>query len=222
MSIPYVQATSVDTPVKGVVYVLTNAAMPGLAKISMTTLDVVTRLKQLDQTGVPLPFECVLAVEVPDAAFVERRLHAVFGDHRIRPSREFFRVGPERVKAALELVKGIEVTPKVDVVQTPADQAALDAERIRRSNFRFSNVGIQPGAVLTSSFDEAVTCNVVDDRRVRFRDEVTSLSAAGLRVAHENGFLWKSVQGPSVWLYEGNTLDELRTEAETGDDAEAL
>lgn len=169
-----------------------------------------------------MPFECVLAVEVPDAAFAERRFHAVFGDHRIRPSREFFRVGPERVTAALELVKGIEVTPRADVVQTPADQAALDAERVRRSNFRFSSAGIQPGATLTSSFDEAITCEVADDRRVRFRDEVTSLSAAGLRVAHENGFLWKAVQGPSVWLHEGKTLDELRIEAEAGDAAEAL
>jgi hypothetical protein len=188
----------------------------------MTTLDLVTRMKQLDQTGVPLPFECVLAVKVPAAAFVERRLHTVFGDHRLRPSREFFRVGPERVKAALELVKGVEVTPKADVVQSAADQAALDAERVRRSNFRFLSVGITPGATLVSSFDEMITCKVVDDRRVLFRDEVTSLSAAGLKVAHENGFLWKSVQGPSVWLYEGKTLDELRTEAETADPSDPV
>lgn len=43
----------------GIVYVLTNPAMPGLTKIGMTTQEEIgPRLSQLYTTGVPLPFEC--------------------------------------------------------------------------------------------------------------------------------------------------------------------
>ncbi len=43
----------------GVVYVLTNPAMPGLTKIGQTTQeDIAARMSQLYSTGVPVPFEC--------------------------------------------------------------------------------------------------------------------------------------------------------------------
>lgn len=46
----------------GIVYVLTNSAMPGLTKIGMTTQEGVTsRLNQLYTTGVPVPFDCAYA-----------------------------------------------------------------------------------------------------------------------------------------------------------------
>ena len=49
---------------KGLVYVLTNSAMPGLVKIGMTTRDSVdTRMKELYSTGVPVPFECPMHVK---------------------------------------------------------------------------------------------------------------------------------------------------------------
>lgn len=207
-----VRPTTVERATPGIVYVLVNEAMPGIVKIGMTASDLVTRVKQLDTVGVPLPFECVLAVQVEDVHFVERRLHQVFADRRVRASREFFRLSPEPVKAALELVAGLNVTPKQDIVESEADQAALDAAKKRRSNFRFSMVGIPPGTILTSTFDESVTCAVHDDRWVMFRDEVTSLSDAALRVAHENGFLWKAVQGPRAWKHQDMLLDDLRNE----------
>ena len=45
-----------------IVYVLTNPAMPGIVKIGMTEReDVQRRMTELYSTGVPLPFECVIA-----------------------------------------------------------------------------------------------------------------------------------------------------------------
>lgn len=42
----------------GIVYVLSNRAMPGLVKIGMTTRpELDTRLKELYTTGVPVPFD---------------------------------------------------------------------------------------------------------------------------------------------------------------------
>ena len=55
------------TPTTGIVYVLTNPAMPGIVKIGRTTrgsIDV--RLNELYSTGVPVPFECAFAGRVVD------------------------------------------------------------------------------------------------------------------------------------------------------------
>ena len=198
----------------GIIYVLTNSAMPGLIKIGRSEMPIEQRLKQLDTTATPLPFECFCAVEVENANEVERSLHAAFADHRIRMSREFFRLSPDKPLAILKLLERRNVTPPADVVESLADQAALDAERRRRSSFSFDAIGILPGAILTSVFDDAITCTVKDRRWVTFRGEEHSLSSAALIIAHEKGFTWKAIQGPAYWIYEGSSLVELREAAE--------
>src|SRR5262249_18080395 len=94
----YPSAPTRGVPMPNVVYILTNPAMPGLVKIGRTSdgVGVETRLRQLDTTCLPLPFECFYAVEVEDAQKVERALHDAFDDHRIRSNREFFRLSPDR------------------------------------------------------------------------------------------------------------------------------
>ena len=49
---------------EGIVYVLTNPAMPGMVKIGKTGREVEARLNDLYTTGVPLPFECAYAGRV--------------------------------------------------------------------------------------------------------------------------------------------------------------
>ena len=73
--------------------------MPGYVKIGRTDGDLASRVRQLDSTGVPLPFEVFYAARVRDSAFVERQLHAAFGDRRVRANREFFTVEQSRVRA---------------------------------------------------------------------------------------------------------------------------
>jgi hypothetical protein len=58
----------------GIVYVLTNEAMPGLVKIGFTRSDLIQRIKALDRTGVPYAFECFCAFEVSDCARAEQLL----------------------------------------------------------------------------------------------------------------------------------------------------
>jgi len=50
-----------SNPQKGLVYVLTNPAMPRLVKIGQTTDKITSRMNELNTTGVPLPFECLFA-----------------------------------------------------------------------------------------------------------------------------------------------------------------
>jgi len=134
----------------GIVYVLKNEAMPGYVKIGMAK-DLKERMASLDTCGVPLPFELFYARRVPDAAFTESRLHSVFAEARIRKSREFFKVLPERVKAALEIAPGEEVAiQERAVVESEDDLDSLARAKTKRSPFRFSLVGIKPGTALVS------------------------------------------------------------------------
>ena len=55
-----------------IVYILTNQSMPDTIKIGITD-DLESRMKQLDNTSAPLPFECYYAVEVEDARAIEKK-----------------------------------------------------------------------------------------------------------------------------------------------------
>lgn len=122
-----------------IVYVLTNAAMPGIVKIGMTDRpDVQQRMSDLYTTGTPLPFDCVVAWEFEgaNAAEVERALHLILDPHRINPNREFFQVDPEGPKALLCTYPGRDVTPPKSGPSTdppPDDQAAAADFKRRQS-----------------------------------------------------------------------------------------
>jgi hypothetical protein len=106
----------------GIVYILTNEAMPGYVKIGLTRKnDVGERVRQLDNTSIPVPFECYYAASVPDCARLERTLHFVFGEKRARRSREFFTIDPDLAKAIIELVA--EKPFNVSDVEQSIDQA---------------------------------------------------------------------------------------------------
>lgn len=205
---------SADMP--DVVYVLTNPAMPGLVKIGITQRTIEQRLRELDQTSVPLPFECFYAAEVGDCRRVEGALHEAFDDHRVRASREFFRLSPEKPRAIIRLLAQREVTPGGDVVESADDQRALNDERRRRSQFRFDELGIAPGSQLVSVFDEKITATVHDSRKIEFRGSLTSLTSAALIVASEFGRSWTAIQGPAYWKYEGRTLADWRSYGDEG------
>lgn len=198
----------------GIIYILQNAAMPGFVKIGKTSTSVEQRMKELDSSGVPLPFECFHASRVTNVNKVEKLLHDAFGDHRVRLRREFFKIDPERIRSALLLAELQEVTPKDDVIETQEDQEALDKERQLRGAFKFGMVKIYPGSVLTFSKDSDLTAVVLDDKMVNFEGEVLSLSASALKIIQRMGYTWKQIAGPSYWEYEGETLSSRRLRLE--------
>ena len=118
-----------------IVYILTNESMPEVIKIGVTD-NLEQRIKQLDNTSVPLPFECYYAVEVSDAASIEKKMHQGLSENRIRQNREFFNVAPESAKSLLEIAEvmgGKNVTPKEDIVETPQDKQALERAKERKT-----------------------------------------------------------------------------------------
>jgi T5orf172 domain-containing protein len=201
-----------------VVYVLINQAMPGIVKVGLTNGSVEQRMKSLDTTGVPLPFECFAAWEVQNAARAESALHVAFGDHRIRERREFFRISPDKPTAILKAFGIRDVTPTDDVVEDADDSRALEKARARRPRFTFEMIGLSTGEELHSVFDDEIKCEVADGNRVNFRDQNMSLSQSALIVAHETGRNWKTLAGPDYWKFEDETLTDLRNSEETADD----
>ncbi|HEY5347613.1 MAG TPA: GIY-YIG nuclease family protein [Rhizomicrobium sp.] len=204
-----------------IVYVVRNEAMPGLIKIGRTSGNLADRIKGLyqGQPGVPLPFELFYACEVQNSAFVEAQLHDAFGDHRVSKSREFFRLAPERARAALSIGKIREVTLQdEEIFETPEEQAEVEAAK-RRTRFQLSMLNILPGSELQLFRDPTIICKTVDDKnKVEFKGEITSLSDAAMQAVKELGYDWDAASGPWEWTFQGKRLDDLRREIEEKSD----
>lgn len=192
------------------VYILTNDAMPGIIKIGLTENHVTERILQLDTTSVPVPFQCYYAARVEDNKKVEKALHTAFGDFRLRPNREFFKMDPFRVKAILEVLAIEDVTPRNDLVSSPEDINALRVVG-KTGKFRFSSANIPVGSTLNFVKDLDLMAIVESDNTVLFDGLSCSLTTAALEALKKCGYTWSSVQGPEYWLFNGETVGSLRS-----------
>ncbi|MFZ1326007.1 MAG: GIY-YIG nuclease family protein [Candidatus Contendobacter sp.] len=195
-----------------IVYVLTNPAMPGLVKIGSTTQgEVDIRMRQLFSTGVPVPFDCAFACRVPDAYKVEKAIHDAFGMHRINPTREFFKIEPERVISILKLLHVEEVTEQVEQAiesgATKADlQAAEQVKIARRPRMDFLEIGIPIGSILIST-ENGAQATVISSKQVSFNEMECSLTHATRKVL---GLADDYALQPSpYWTFNGKTVKEI-------------
>lgn len=200
---------------QGIVYVLTNPVMPGLVKIGMTERNEIDmRLRELYTTGVPVPFECAYAckVEKSDCARIERALHKAFEPDRINMNREFFKIKPDQAIAILELFNQEDITQEVtDEINndlTPEDMAAATKVKKNRPALNFEYMGIPIGSVLHFVHDPAQTCVVDSERKVRYKDEIMSLTGLSQLLLG-----YKHAPAPCThWEYEGRKLQEIYDE----------
>jgi hypothetical protein len=202
----------------GIVYVLTNPAMPGLTKIGKTSQEEISlRLKQLYTTGVPVPFECYFACQVKDFEKVEEAFHFAFDDLRVNPKREFFRIEPEKVKTVLQLLSIQDVTPQVESEITEdlddVDKESGENLKRRRPPMNFNEMNIPVGAILNYRKGN-VQVTVADEKHVKYENEVCSLTAVtkGLLGSEYN------VQPAPHWSYDGKSLKEIYDETYSDED----
>jgi hypothetical protein len=201
---------------KGLVYLLTNPAMPGIVKIGLTTRgDMSQRLNELFTTGVPVPFDCVFSCEVDDCAAVERALHIAFGPNRIHPKREFFKLETEQPLAILKLFQRKETTAEVnqilDAGSTPLDREAGEKlNRQRRPPLDFHVMGIPNGSLLTFLGDETGTTAVVcSNKKVVYEGFEYSLSQLTSKLMG----LDYAVGPTPRWSYNGRILLDIYNES---------
>lgn len=198
-----------------IVYVLTNPAMPELIKIGKTTRDDLgVRMKELYTTGVPLPFDCAVAVEVENNGDeLEKALHAAFGPQRLNRSREFFTVKSSQVEALLKIWPDArDVTPEIerDLEKDLTPEEKEDARKFkrRRPNLNFRVMGIPDGSELVSTNGAHEKAIVIGERKVSFRGEEMFLTAATKMVLELN----YSVNPCPHWTFEGRNLSDIYAE----------
>ena len=216
---------------RGVVYVLSNPAMPDLVKIGhvKTVQGVKSRMSQLYGTGVPVPFKCEFAMRVAGAEKLERRLHRLFRGARINLKREFFRVDPEELSSfLLDCGHGEEVTLASDTPIKGVGRVDVDAgKRLakKRPNMYLSNLNIPDGAILVSrkAGTDPEKCEVVNaqENLVRFRGEVRSFVEATIMILGEPKWSVTSrVYCTLYWEYNGKRLRDIYDEKYRRDDDE--
>lgn len=203
----------------GIVYVLTNPAMPGLVKIGMTTRDNLdARMRELYGTGVPVPFECKYAckVKASDCAKIEKALHTAFAPNRININREFFQIKPEQAMAILELFNREdvtqEITEEIDNDLTTEDKSA--SEKIhssRRPPLNYFEMGMKKGDTLVFVKDPSVIVTIVDEKKVMFQGEVYSLTGVTKKLLN----ITHAVQPTGYGLFEGRNLRDIYDETYT-------
>jgi hypothetical protein len=193
-----------------IVYILTNEAMPGYIKIGRTSTSVEQRMRELDKTSTPLPFQCYYAARVADDQKLERTLHAAFGDHRVRSSREFFRLDPYKARVIIELLALEEVTPKGDIFEDAESEAAVQKATKTSGRYNFLENGSPVGSTLEYVSDRNITCTVKDDHRVLYESLVVSPSRAAVLANAQRGGSSTAISGTISWLFNGQTLASIR------------
>lgn len=206
----------------GKIYVLTNDSMPGIVKIGITEGKIEDRIKNLDNTSLPLPFRFYFAIESDRYKDIGKFAHNAFADYRIRENREFFKVDPERVVAALRISGSMEIKIGNEMIDEKGETLPENFERTAMSKKRYSfrSVGIPIGSKLSFTRDESKECTVVNDTSVEYEGSVYSLSRLAFRLMTEMGYNWRTVQGPAFFEYNGKTLAQIKKEHDAEEDGE--
>ena len=204
---------------RGKIYVLTNDAMPDYIKIGFTAADdVETRMKQLDTTGLPLPFRLHACIEVENAQQLERLAHDVFSIQRARSNREFFLMEPE---TAVRYLKAVSLNdPSARWIASNLQMIDETGQHLLESlvvkpklaSFTFSAAGIPIGAEVQFVRDPLNVATVVSDTEVEFEETITKLSPL-TRLLFERqgaGNASGAYQGPLYFTFEDELLSDRR------------
>lgn len=113
----------------GFIYVLGNDAMPGILKIGRTSRAPAERARELSvSSGVPLPFEVLMAARFEDEVAAERECHQAMASVRVSRAREFFR--SELLEAYGQLTM---MTAEIEITAAGEAKLAHEADEVDRS-----------------------------------------------------------------------------------------
>ena len=219
--------SEVDT--KGKIYILTNPSFPEYVKIGYAD-DVDRRLAELNRSEcVPFSFR-VYATYAVNTRLSDKMVHSIID--KLNPTlraievlkgkkreREFYAMSAEDAYLILEAIAEMHgFTDRLQRVEPneaeqKEEKVAKEVEkesRTRSSNLSFSECQIPVGSILKYCYDETITCVVVDDRRVKYEDEVMYLTGVAKKLlGKENG-----VAGPKYFMYKGAKLWDIENRKE--------
>lgn len=175
-------------------------------------------MKELDTTGISIPFRCHYAIEIDDHENKEKLIHDAFADHRSRPNREFFELAPERAVSILKAIGGKEIISN-NVMIDESGQVLVENSNMERNTvrgkFTFRELEIPIGSklVFVRSFpgEKERTCTVVDEiRSVDYKGQTYTLSKLAKKFMQELGYNWQTIQGPAFFKFNDEILSERR------------
>lgn len=218
---------------KGYVYILTNPSFrEDWVKIGKSARPVEKRIKELDNTAVPQPFEIYATIQTTKYNDVEKYIHQTIDqlspDKRIRRNREFFNVKPQVVldifrniasmldDAVITIYKDNKPIEGAQCACTAAQEPTIHAPK--RGRFKFSMVGIPIGETITFAPNGASTgieVKVASDDTVEYEGHTYKLSPFVRIFMPENQRNTSGAyQGAKHFIYKGRVLDDLRREIE--------
>ena len=218
-----------DDGIKGVIYIMTNPSFNEYVKIGYAD-DVERRLQELNRSEcVPFSFR-IYATYAVTSRLSDINVHSIID--RLNPDlrtveningkerkREFYAMEPEKAYKILEAIAEIHgATDRLKLwcptkTEKTEELEAQDIEkesRTRSNNFTFSELQIPVGAVLQYRLDATITCEVVDDRKVKFNGETMYLTGVAKKCLGKDS----GVCGPHYFTYKGAKLWDI--EGRTG------
>ena len=212
---------------KDVIYILTNPSFPEYVKIGYAS-NIERRLKELNRSEtVPYAFRVYAIYEVK-SKLTDKELHKLIdsldsdlravetfdGKERVK---EFYEMSAEKAYSLLECIAKISGTQnrlkrmKPEGHEIKDEKKAAEArENARRGPFNFQKCGIPVGSKILFKDDKKISAIVVDERRVKYKNVITSVSA----VAQELKGFDHPVQGTLYFTYNGKILNDIRIEKE--------
>lgn len=207
----------------GVIYILTNPSFPDYVKIGYAK-NIEERLKQLNRSEtIPYAFRVYAVYEV-NSALTDKELHKLIdklnpdlrtidnfnGKERVK---EFYAMSAEDAYELLESIAKISGTRDRLKRLTPEGHEILDeklADDVRENRrlgpFRFSKCNIKPGEEVAFIENPDIKAVVLDDRKILYEGETTSLSALAIKLKNSP----HALAGPTMFTYKGERLCDLR------------
>jgi len=196
---------------KGFVYILTNPSYKdNIIKIGYT-INLKSRLAQLDRTGVPMPFEPYMTVETSKYKTLENVIHRELDkltNFRTRENREFFEIDPidaaDLLKNLARLIDDAEIVEYGNMSNVEDKSESSAKQQGNRTTFQM--LGVPVGSELTATNKDIPNAIVADEiNQVQLPNGSTkSISRAVIDAigGHHNGF--------RVYRYKGKPLTKIR------------
>ncbi len=93
-------------------------------------------------------------------------------------------------------------------MKKPVKAKARQKSTSKRPAVNFSKCGIPVGAELVYVGDDTVRCTVIGDHKVKYKDNITSLSGIAKEI---KGY---AVAGPSCFTYKGKLVADIAMETQ--------